>query len=723
MMEQGPTFKKAVASSNVSITDAIKHPLASLNENEMKIVVSCVQKYYSSLYTNDTVASSTTTNNFIRFCGISIKEPTKESLQKYYSNPKSVVVPRQAEVIVMNSETGLGSEIIVEVCRDTEKCLRTNEHVNSSVVMDELRAAVVNVVVLPPGVQPMLTPDDCDLAEQIVYNSKEVADILKERYNITDMTKVACDPWCIHVASQAEIDLVATPNSKGKPNRLVQNFLYYRPVGVGYECNQNAHPIDIIPIIDLNEQCLVCIHGLDRLPPPAIPSTPVNFHRNLIQTNEYLEQSFRTDKLKPLHILQPDGPSFTISNQDGIDTINWQKWSIQIGFNYREGIVLYNIMFNNRSICSRASLVEMAVPYGDINAPFHTKCAFDVGDYGLGYCANNLQLGCDCLGHIHYIHSNVVNSKGEVIHKPNVICIHEIDNGVLWKHVEYRNNYNESRRSRELIISSIATVVNYEYLFYWKFKLDGTIDFEIQLTGELSTNVLSINEISDEGNQDDNVVEEGTSAASTLSQTKTRKYKPQYGVIVAPDVNSQYHQHIFCVRLDMCVDGTSNTVSEVDIVRVPYDAKTNPYGNAFTVKETVLDTEHNAKRICDATVGRCWKISSSHNKNCINHKPTSYKLVPYTYGPCQPTLLADPDNSFLAKKGTFATANLWVTQYNDTERFPSGNYTPQQVGLADGLPVWIEQNRNLVNHDVVLWHAFGTCHIPRIEDFPVRHMT
>ncbi len=41
------------------------------------------------------------------------------------------------------------------------------------------------------------------------------------------------------------------------------------------------------------------------------------------------------------------------------------------------------------------------------------------------------------------------------------------DYGLLWKHVEYRNAHSESRRSRRLVISSIATVVNYEYCFYW----------------------------------------------------------------------------------------------------------------------------------------------------------------------------------------------------------------------------------------------------------------
>lgn len=94
--------------------------------------------------------------------------------------------------------------------------------------------------------------------------------------------------------------------------------------------------------------------------------------------------------------------------------------------------------------------------------------------------------------------------------------------GRLWKHVEYRNRHNESRRNRELIISSIATVVNYEYCFYWKFKLDGTIEYEIRLTGELSTNLLSAGEDT-----------------------------PTHGTLVAPGVNSQIHQHMFCAKLDM----------------------------------------------------------------------------------------------------------------------------------------------------------------------------
>lgn len=34
--------------------------------------------------------------------------------------------------------------------------------------------------------------------------------------------------------------------------------------------------------------------------------------------------------------------------------------------------------------------------------PYNRKCAFDAGDYGLGFAANSLQLGCDCLGDVTY---------------------------------------------------------------------------------------------------------------------------------------------------------------------------------------------------------------------------------------------------------------------------------------------------------------------------------
>jgi len=80
-------------------------------------------------------------------------------------------------------------------------------------------------------------------------------------------------------------------------------------------------------------------------------------------------------------------------------------------------------------------------------------------------------------------------------------------------------------------------------------------------------------------------------------------------------------------------------------------------------------------------------------------------------------MLVDPSSS-VGKKGAFALANLWVTPYVDNERYPAGEYTPQGDGSV-GLPDWTDADRDLVGNDVVLWHAFGVCHVPRAEDFPV----
>ena len=581
----------------------------------------------------------------IRFVAVSLREPSPGEIASSFSSSGDGSAPRRlAEVLVLDPTTGLATEFVVHG--------------------DD----VVESRMLPSGTQPMLTPDDCLLAEDICKSSAEVRTALRERYGFVDMDGIAADPWSVHLASDGD-RLLCTDASTGKPRRLVQTFLYARMEGGGMEDNHSAHPIDLVPIVDLNSGTVVRIDGIDRVPPPEIPKLSVNYHRDLVKTNSYLPTSWREDRLRELSVVQPDGPSFDVTDNN---LVSWQGWTLRVGFNYREGLVLHDVKFQGRPVLNRASLVEMAVPYGDPNPPYTRKCAFDVGDYGLGYCANSLELGCDCLGHIHYFDVCMSDSAGDPAIKKKAVCMHEEDRGLLWKHVEYRNGHSESRRSRELVISSIASVVNYEYLFYWRLKLDGSIEYEIGLSGELSTNLTSRDE----------------DPAS-----------PTHGVLVAPGVNSQIHQHMFCARLDVAVDGERNTVSEVDVL-----PERSPLGNAFRAHETVLKTEKDAVRVCDSSKARCWKVSNAEGKrNPITGKPTAYKLLPFTKGPSMPTLLTH-DESSVSRKGQFANAHLWVTKFDGAERYPAGEYTPQSTE-PDGLPKWIEGDRNVEAENVVLWHG------------------
>ena len=107
--------------------------------------------------------------------------------------------------------------------------------------------------------------------------------------------------------------------------------------------------------------------------------------------------------------------------------------------------------------------------------------------------------------------------------------------------------------------------------------------------------------------------------------------------------------------------------------------------------------------------------------NPITKKPTAYKLIPFTRGAAQPPLLTHPEDCAVSHKSEFANAHLWVTKYDEKERYPAGEYptqaTMEQVKKAGGLPTWIaDRDADLSNGaDVVLWHSFGVTHVPRVE--------
>jgi primary-amine oxidase len=231
------------------------------------------------------------------------------------------------------------------------------------------------------------------------------------------------------------------------------------------------------------------------------------------------------------------------------------------------------------------------------------------------------------------------------------------------------------------VISSIATVGNYEYGFYWYFYLDGSMQLEVKLTGVMSTMAVFPDE-----------------AVGNAS-------------MIAPQLAAPYHQHLFNVRLDFDVDGTANTVYEVDAVPEPVAAD-NALANAFTTRMTRLETEQQAQRTVDPSRSRYWKIVNPGARNRLGD-PVGYKLLPAS----TPTLLARPESS-VGRRAAFATKNLWVTPYQADERRAAGDYPNQHAG-GDGLPRWTAADRAITDTDVVVWHTFGLTHIPRPEDWPV----
>ncbi|HEY9642692.1 MAG TPA: primary-amine oxidase [Coleofasciculaceae cyanobacterium] len=592
------------------------HPLEPLSIAEVEAAVAIVRAAQQ-------VGSS------FRFPCVTLQEPPKAAVLNFKPGDP---IERQAFLILLDNASGHTYEAIVS--------LTQQQVVSWTQIAD---------------VQPNIMADELAECEQTVKAHPEFIAALAKR-GITDLDLVVVDPWAIgNFGFEQEQGI-----------RLSRCLCYLRATPNG---NFYARPIDgLVPVVNLNTMQMIQLEDLGVVPVPPEPSE---------YAAEFMPE-FRQD-LKPLQITQPQGASFQVEGHH----IRWQKWDMRIGFTPREGLVLYQVGYEDqgqlRSILYRASMAEMVVPYGDPRVQHFRKNAFDLGEHGVGLLANSLTLGCDCLGEIHYFDAVLTNSRGEVSVTENAVCLHEEDYGILWKHTDWRLDAVEVRRSRRLVLSFIATVDNYEYGFFWYFYQDGTIQYEIKLTGILLCGALAD--------------------------------FPKFGTIVAPELNAINHQHFFGMRLDFDIDGVANSVYEVNSEAEPM-GETNPYGNAFFAKSTLLQTEQVAQRIVDPLSARYWKVVNPNVHNRLA-QPVGYKIIPGE----NVLPFAHPDSPIL-KRARFMTKHLWVTPYQPSERYPAGDYPNQHPG-GEGLPKWTKDDRPIENTDVVVWYVFGHHHIPRPEDHPV----
>lgn len=536
----------------------------------------------------------------------------------------------------------------------------------------DFNKALVNVTIghvitktkLPKGtVGPFLPNDMMEWEEMCMQHPAVKAEI--EKLKLPSHYRVRNDPW-IYATEDA---------NESRP--LVQFFMYVLAGNGHSELNHYSLPLKFSPVFEAYSKKFIRIDflpgGFDETITPTMPwhEVPcVEYHPDLV------DEPVPRD-VKPLLISQPEGPSFTVQGSK----VKWQGWEFRVASSAREGFVIYDAHFKGRQVLYRLSLSEMTVPYGDPRAPYHRKQAFDLGDCGFGVNGNHLNLGCDCLGVIHYMDGKGIDASGEPHVIPNTICMHEQDNGLLYKHVNYRTNNAVVARRREFVVQTIATVANYEYIINVKFVTDGMIDIETRATGILSTMPI-----------DENV-------------------KVPWGTIVGPNVMAAYHQHILSFRIDPAIDGHKNTVVYDDAVKLPRDNKLNPYGVGFVTQRGYVEKAGHIEQ--SPFTNRTYKIINENVINPVAKTPVGYKVVM----PARQMIMADPE-SFNVKRAKFATEQIWVTKYRDHELFAAGEFT-NQSHLDQGLGVWANGQDDVRNEDLVVWATLGFTHIPRVEDFPV----
>ncbi|MCF7549704.1 primary-amine oxidase [Pseudonocardia sp. WMMC193] len=571
-----------------------------------------------------------------RFVFVSLHEPSKAALLAWAPGDP---VDRCAEIVLYDRGTRTTSEAVVSLTRRELVSWRDR-----------------------PGVQPPITAEEFTSTEDIVRADPRWQEAMRAR-GVTDFSLAMIDPWASSWTG---------PEDDPAVRRIVRPLTWVRaaPGEHGY-----ARPVEgLIVTVDLDagEVVDVADHGIVPFPPQ-----PGNYEAEWIHAPDNVPRVESVREVKAWDVVQPDGPSFTVDGH----AVGWQKWTLRIGFTPREGLVLHQIAYAGRPIVHRAGLAEMYVPYGDPAPTHRIKNVFDQGEYGVGWLANPLQLGCDCVGHIQYFDGVVNDQDGAAVVIPNAVCMHEEDVGIGWKHTDFRTGRVEVRRRRRLVLSTIVTVGNYEYGYFWYLYTDGTIEYEVKMTGVISTGAVAPG------------------------------VTPAHGTLVAPGLYGPHHQHFFCVRMEMAVDGPGNTVVELDSVPSP-PGPDNPHGNAWEVRRTPVVSEAVGARDTDASVARHWRIENPSVHSALG-TPTGYVLMPGTSAP--PIY---PTTALFAPRAGFTRHQVWVTAQDRSQRFAAGDYPLQNPG-GDGLPAYVAADRPLEDTDLVLWYSMGAHHIVRPGDWPV----
>lgn len=518
-----------------------------------------------------------------------------------------------------------------------------------------------------PGVQPAILDSEFELLTEVVKADSRWQEAMRDR-GITDFDNVVIDGWAPGILSAEEEESGA---------RLIRGLSYLQ----GDDNNFYARPIEgVLVTVDLNQGEVV---GFVDTGIVTIPD--VNAGLDEASIGELREPP------KPLVIQQPEGTSFEIDGNE----ISWQNWLFRYSIQPREGLVLYQVSYDDqgeqRPILYRASLSELAVPYADTSENWQFRNALDVGEYNLGRLSNTLELGREVPENGVLLDAVFSDEFGEPYATPQVVGIYERDSGLLWHHYDYVTGETESRRGRELVLTSIMTVGNYDYGIDWIFHQDGTLEVEAQLTDILQfkgTDATKEDELSESDNT---------------------------GELLAPNILAPNHQHFFNFRLDMDVDGAANSVYEQTIEPLPV-SEDNPEGNAFAANKTLLLTEAQVTQDDPSHPHSDhhseWSIVNAVEKNALGGD------IGYTLHPGENSApFAAPDSEVRQLAG-FINHPVWFTEYKPGELYASGDY-PNQGTANQGLPEYVADDESLVGKDVVLWYTMGVSHIPRPEDFPV----
>lgn len=366
--------------------------------------------------------------------------------------------------------------------------------------------------------------------------------------------------------------------------------------------------------------------------------------------------------LRPPVQVEPDGSRVKYFNGNEISHLSWDmKFRVSPSI----GLELFDVKFQNERILYEISLQEVVVTYSGFSPTARMlNYADSAGLFGTR--CRGLLPSVDCPSNAHFIDTEMYSANEGGLRKyENAICVFEHNtNTPLRRHRAYGRSgaFYGGLVSTVLVVRTILSVINYDYVYDFYFYQNGAVEVKIALTGYLGTSFHYPEE-------------------------------SPYGVHIHEHINAGIHNHLFHLKVDLDVNGTSNRFETLDI---KVENKTDPWMGGYHMQtyyeRNVRETELEA--VCNYNFSSPkYYLISSNDETTTEGLPRSYRLLPKGMS----MLMGDPEYGF-STSIPWARQQVAITQHKDDELTSSSIFSMWDAkDPVVNFAKYIGDNESIVN--------------------------
>ncbi|KAM6234019.1 amine oxidase [copper-containing] 2-like [Spheniscus humboldti] len=376
---------------------------------------------------------------------------------------------------------------------------------------------------------------------------------------------------------------------------------------------------------------------------------------------------------------EPQGPRYSIRNNH----VLFQAWSFAFGMSVNTGLRLFDIRHKGERVAYEIGIQEALSVYGS-NCPGGMSTRYMDGSFGIGRYTSPLVRGVDCPYSATYVDTHSLFETLSPSKRKASLCIFEQNLGSpLRRHYSnLQSLYYGGLVNSALVVRSIATVGNHDYVWDFIFYQNGAIEGKVQATGYASSSFLHGDGL-------------------------------RYGNRVWEHTLGTIRTHSINYKVDLDVGGVKNSLVAHDMafemVRAPWSPEQQIERPRLTKK--VLDTEDQAAFRLQSKMPR-YIYFAANSKNKWGHQ-RGYRI--------QITSFAGdhvPEASSMERAISWARYQLAVTRRKEEEPTSTSIYNQNDPWTPTVTFANFINNETITNEDLVAWITTGFLHIPHSEDIP-----